>query len=185
MARDIHDGAIQRLFGVSPVLAGEGDLDAQTRARCSEELQAALQDLRDVVQRPLRRATRPTQTTFAAELERLANEHPDLGIELDSGDRAQVPAPFEALAQSMLVEAVRNARKHATPARVGVRVGREEGTWVLSIVSNDVTDRAAGSRSGMGLKLAALEALQYGGVVEFGRHGNDGWQVRLVVPDVV
>jgi hypothetical protein len=33
----------------------------------------------------------------------------------------------------------------------------------------------------MGLRLAAFEALQQGGVVEFGPTGDDGWRVRLVV----
>jgi len=34
----------------------------------------------------------------------------------------------------------------------------------------------------MGLRLAALEALQSGGVVEFGEREHGTWQVRLVVP---
>jgi hypothetical protein len=34
----------------------------------------------------------------------------------------------------------------------------------------------------MGLRLAAFEALQQGGVVEFGASERDGWRVRLVVP---
>ena len=34
----------------------------------------------------------------------------------------------------------------------------------------------------MGLRLAALEALQCGGVVEFGEREAGTWQVRLVVP---
>jgi hypothetical protein len=34
----------------------------------------------------------------------------------------------------------------------------------------------------MGLRLVAFEALQHGGVVEFGALGEDGWRVRLVVP---
>jgi len=34
----------------------------------------------------------------------------------------------------------------------------------------------------MGLRLAALEALQSGGVVEFGEREPGTWQVRLVVP---
>ena len=34
----------------------------------------------------------------------------------------------------------------------------------------------------MGLRLAALEALQSGGVVEFGERDPGIWQVRLVVP---
>jgi hypothetical protein len=33
----------------------------------------------------------------------------------------------------------------------------------------------------MGLRLAGLEALQLGGVVEFGKE-NGEWRVRLVVP---
>ena len=34
----------------------------------------------------------------------------------------------------------------------------------------------------MGLRLAALEALQFNGVVEFGEREPGSWQVRLVVP---
>jgi hypothetical protein len=34
----------------------------------------------------------------------------------------------------------------------------------------------------MGLRLAAFEALQAGGFVEFGARDGDKWQVRLVVP---
>jgi hypothetical protein len=34
----------------------------------------------------------------------------------------------------------------------------------------------------MGLRLAAFEALQLGGVVEFGERAGGSWQVRLVVP---
>jgi hypothetical protein len=34
----------------------------------------------------------------------------------------------------------------------------------------------------MGLRLAAFEALQNGGIVEFGEREPGTWQVRLVVP---
>lgn len=181
MARDIHDGAIQRLFGVSLALSGEGDLDAESRRRCADELQSALQELKDAVQRPLSRVSRPTGTTLAAELVRLAGEHPGLGIEVESGDPSAVPQHLEALAQSVLVEAIRNAQKHAKPEHVVVRVERERGAFVLA-VANDGVSGGSGT-SGMGLRLAALEALQHGGVVEFGSSGQDAWQVRLVVPD--
>ena len=36
--------------------------------------------------------------------------------------------------------------------------------------------------AGMGLRLAALEALQAGGIVEFGEREPDVWRVRLAVP---
>ncbi len=124
--------------------------------------------------------SRPTGTTLAAELARLADEHPVLGIELEAGDPDAIPPQLQALAQSVLVESIRNAQKHADPRRVGIRVGREDGAFVLVVVNDGV--RGGGGASGMGLRLAALEALQQGGVVEFGRSGPDAWQVRLVVP---
>jgi signal transduction histidine kinase len=180
LAREIHEGVIQRLFGVSMALDGDGDLAAEARRRCAVETQSALTDLRSALQRPLGRTPRSTQTTLFAEVERLAQLHPELGLRLESGDPSDVPAELEPLAQSVLSEAVRNAGKHAAPTWLSVRVAREPGTFVLSVANDGVT----GSRrhAGMGLRLAALEALQSGGVVEFGEREPGIWQVRLVVP---
>jgi signal transduction histidine kinase len=91
-----------------------------------------------------------------------------------------VPPGLEPLAQSILAEAVRNAHKHANPTRVSVRVGRSDGAFVLEVANDGVL--AGRQLAGMGLRLAAFEALQSGGVVEFGEHEPGIWQVRLVVP---
>jgi signal transduction histidine kinase len=107
--------------------------------------------------------------------------HPDLGVELETGHDGDVPAALEPLAQSVLTEAVRNAHKHANPTHVRVRVGRADGAFLLEVVNDGVT--GATRRTGMGLRLAAFEALQSGGVVEFGAREPGTWQVRLVVPD--
>jgi signal transduction histidine kinase len=183
LARDVHESVIQRLFGVSMALDGDGDLPAEARARCASETQEALADLRSALQRPLGRAPRETQTTLAEELHRLARAEPALGIRLVDGRAEDVPAALEPLAQSVLTEAIRNARKHARPSFVHVRVGRLDGAFVLEVVNDGVTGRPR--RAGMGLRLSAFEALQHGGVVEFGeRDAEPGriWQVRLVVP---
>jgi signal transduction histidine kinase len=180
LAREIHEGVIQRLFGISMALDGDGDLPAAARARCATEIQEALSELRTAIQRPLGRAPRETQTTFLAEVERLSRVHPDLGVKLEAGDEGDVPPGLEPLAQSILAEAVRNAHKHASPNRVSVRVGRNDGALVLEVANDGVT--GARHRAGMGLRLAALEALQSGGVVEFGEREPGTWQVRLVVP---
>jgi len=180
LARDIHEGVIQRLFGVSMALDGEGDLPAKARRRCASETQSALADLRSALQRPLGRPSRETQTTFLAEVDRLSRMHPDLGVILESGSDGDVPTSLEPLAQSILTEAVRNAHKHAEPTRVSVRVGRIDGTFVLEVANDGIKGRQR--RAGMGLRLAAFEALQHGGVVEFGEREPGTWQVRLVVP---
>jgi signal transduction histidine kinase len=180
LAREIHEGVIQRLFGVSMALDGEGDLPAIARERCASETQAALADLRSALQRPLGRDPRATQTTFVAEVERLARMHPDLGVTLEAGAEQDVPASLEPLAQSVLTEAIRNAHKHASPTRVSVRVERLDGAFVLEVANDGIKGHQR--RAGMGLRLAALEALQSGGVVEFGERDPGTWQVRLVVP---
>jgi signal transduction histidine kinase len=179
LARDIHERVIQRLFGVSMALDGEGDLPSDARERCASETQAALTELRSALQRPLGRAPRATGTTLFAEIERLSRVHPDLGVRLERVD-GTVPISLEPLAQSVLTEAVRNAHKHARPSRVGVRVGHLDGAFVLEVVNDGVRGRTR--QAGMGLRLAALEALQSGGVVEFGEREPGTWQVRLVVP---
>ena len=96
-------------------------------------------------------------------------------------EQVEVPAKLEPLAQSVLAEAVRNAHKHAAPTRVEVCLEIREGdTLVLDVINDGVRSKAR--RSGMGLKLAALEALQLGGIVEFGEREAGTWRVRLAVP---
>jgi signal transduction histidine kinase len=179
LAREIHEGVIQRLFGVSMALDGEGALAAAARRRCASETQAALTDLRTALQRPLGRAPRATRTTLADELKRLARAYPELGL-VAEGELHEVPTSLEPLAQSVLAEAVRNARKHARPTRVSVRARSTDGAFSLEVVNDGVRGRRR--QAGMGLRLAALEALQSGGVIEFGEREPGTWQVRLVVP---
>ncbi len=100
---------------------------------------------------------------------------------LEYGAADEVPSSLEALAQSILVEAVRNARKHAEASRVGVSLHDERGTFVLE-VRNDGAHRHSGGPAGVGLRLATLEALQHHGVLEYGESDPGSWQVRLVVP---
>jgi signal transduction histidine kinase len=179
LARDIHDRVMQRLFGVS--LALTSPLGDAARARCGEEIQTALSDLRSALQRPLGRLSPQTGTTLAAELERLAIEHADVGLHVE-GDVPAVPPALEPLAQSVLTEAVRNVRKHSAAENTVVRVRRDEDVFVVEITNDGASGRPRVGPPGMGLRLAALEAVHVGGVVEFGARPGGHWQVRLAVP---
>ncbi len=184
LAREIHERVVQRLFGISLVLGKEGELSREARQRCTEEMQAALADLREALARPLARPSPDTGATLRGELERLGRHYKDLPLEVEWERGAEVPAEAESLAQSVLAEALRNASKHAQPTRVRVRVRREQDSFVLEARNDGVngSGEPAGPGAGMGLRLAAVEALGYGGVVEFGREDGDEWRVRLVVP---
>lgn len=179
IARDVHDSVVQRLFGVSMALDSDGEFPAQQRRRAASEIQCALADLKILVQQPLARAPRPTATTLADEVARLERL---LDIEVAPGSQLDVPTELEPLAQSVLAEALRNARKHAEPSRVSVRARRDEGAFILEVTNDGVAGARKRATTGMGLRLAAFEALQVGGVVEFGARDEGRWQVRLVVP---
>ena len=180
LAREIHERVLQRLFGVSLVLGSELGLSDEARRRCNEEMQGALADLREALERPLAPPPLDTGATLREELARLGRHYKDLPLELDWQEGVEVPDELESLAQSVLAEALRNAHKHAEPTSVRVQVAQSDGTFVLE-VRNDGARR--GSRgTGMGLRLAAIEALQRGGVVEFGLEEGSEWRVRLVLP---
>lgn len=179
LAREVHEGVIQRLFGVSMVLDGEGDLPAQMRARCAAETQMALTELREAIQRPLGRPPRATPLRFAEELHLQIGLHPEMVIQHQS--IGEVPAELDPLAQSVLAEALRNVRKHAHANAVSVRTECGTDAFTLEVI-NDGVEGSARRRPGMGLRLAGFEALQAGGVVEFGPAGAGSWRVRLVVP---
>jgi signal transduction histidine kinase len=182
LAREVHESVIQRLFGVQLVFSSQAELSPAARERIAAELQAALFDLRRALQRPLGRLAPETHTTLLEEVERLRREHRDLHLRLRPGsERVHVPRELEALAQSVLAEAVRNAHKHSGPTEVEVSLEIKDGdTLVLDVVNDGVRGKAR--QSGMGLKLAALEALQLGGIVEFGERDPGHWRVRLAVP---
>jgi signal transduction histidine kinase len=185
LAREIHERVVQRLFGVSLVLGSEGALSEEVRRRCAAEMQAALTDLRDALARPLAPPSLDTGATLREELARLGRHYKELPLELDWQAGVEVPEDVESLAQSVLAEALRNADKHADPTIVRVRVGSADGTFVLEVRNDGAKRGARPSRgTGMGLRLAAAEALGRGALVEFGPEGADSseWRVRLVVP---
>ncbi|MDO8189489.1 GAF domain-containing protein [Conexibacter sp. JD483] len=187
LAREIHERVMQRLFGVSLVLSTQADLSPELRERCRTEMGEALADLRSALERPLAPMAYETGTTLRAELERHGRES-NLPIVLAWDEGVVVPRRLEGLAQSVLGEALRNVRKHADPSRVAVAVQRDEDTFTLEVRNDGITGGVAaglGGSGGMGLRLAAFEALQHNGFVEFGPEKAaqpPGWRVRLVVP---
>ncbi len=179
LAREIHERVMQRLFGVSLALSAESPLDPAERERCRVEMQEALSDLRRALERPLAPLPPETGTTLAAEFERLSASA-GVPVEVTWPSEVTVPADLEPLTQSVLAEALRNIAKHAVATQIRVVLTRDADTFTMEVLNDGV--RPGARRAGMGLRLAAFEALQHGGVVEFGPTEEGGWRVRLVVP---
>ncbi|HEX4010035.1 MAG TPA: GAF domain-containing protein [Solirubrobacteraceae bacterium] len=179
LAREIHERVMQRLFGVSLALSAVKTLDPEERERCRVEMQEALSDLRSALERPLAPLAQETGTTLAAELARVV-QTPGPRVKVLWPPEVTVPPFIESLAQSVLAEALRNVAKHAAASVVEVEVATDEDTFTLEVRNDGVGSEARGA--GMGLRLAAFEALQHGGVVDFGAPDAGRWRVRLVVP---
>ncbi len=179
LAREIHERVLQRLFGVSLALSAELPLETVERERCRVEMQEAIGDLRRALERPLAPLPPETGTTLADELDRCKASQ-TARVEVHWPESASVPLDLEPIAQSFLAEALRNVAKHAEPTRIDVTVGRGADTFTIELRNDGVRHGPRGA--GMGLRLAAFEALQQGGVVEFGPVGEGSWRVRLVVP---
>jgi signal transduction histidine kinase len=183
LARELHEQVVQRLFGVSLALGSEHQLTAQERKRCATEIQEAIADMRTAISRPLTPPSLDTGASLREELERLGRHYGHLPLEVEWEPGAEVPESLEPLTQALLAEALRNCEKHAKATRVTVRIAEERGTFSLEVRNDGAVAPSNGAKGArMGLRLAALEAIQNGGMVEFGPVGRDEWRVRLVLP---
>ena len=132
LAREIHEGVIQRLFGVSMALDGDGDLPAEARERCATETQAALSELRRRYSgrsagprgRPRRRSP-PRSRAWPGRTRRSASSS------CSRRRRRRGAGGLEPLAQSVLREAVRNAEQ-AREADPRVRARRPRRRRILA-----------------------------------------------------
>src|SRR6202165_1667503 len=132
LAREVHEGVLQRLFGVSLALSATKELDPAERERCRLEMQQALSDLRRALERPLAPLPPETGTTLSAELERLRRSRAAI-FKVHWPHDVIVPLDVEPVAQSVLAEALRNIGKHADPSRVDVVVARDADTFTLEV----------------------------------------------------
>ena len=182
LAREVHESVMQRLFGVSMVLGSGRELSADDAERSAAEIEAALGELRAALDRSLEPTSEPARTTLRAELERLGRQYKAVPISVRWEPGADVPEGLEPLAVSVLGEALRNAEKHARPTEVRIAITNLDGAFALEVRNDGLGDVGRGRGSGLGLRLAAYESMQRGGMLEFGPEGGTsggcGWCCR-------
>lgn len=139
--RDLHDGAQQRLVGMSVHLAlakelttTDPDAAAAVMSQVREQLREAQRELRQLV-----RGVYPpvlSEHGLPAALRAVADEvHLPIELDIESVDRHD--ADVEAAVYFCVLEALQNAGKHAgAEATVHLRL-REVGPWLEFAVSDD------------------------------------------------
>jgi signal transduction histidine kinase len=185
LAREVHERVTQRLFGVSMALGSDRPLADEDRERCAAEIEAALGDLREALIGSAGSSLMElAEGGLRSELDRLGRQYKRLPLVVDWRDGVDVPKRLEPLAVSVLNEALRNAEKHADPSEVRVTIDAPDAAFLLEVRNDGLPGARAADASGgsrMGLRLASYEALQRGGMLEYGRE-EDQWRVRLVLP---
>jgi signal transduction histidine kinase len=179
LIQQIHERVIQRLFGLLLALGSEEALSGEQRAMCHDEVREVLHELRTALGSSLAPPANHGGASVRQIIDRVSAYQE--GLVVDWPDGVEVPAEIEPLAQSVLLEALRNADKHAKRGSVTITVDSRDGTFVLEVTNDGVG--LPGMGTGLGLRMASLEALEHSGIVEFGPVPPDRWHVRLLVPD--
>jgi signal transduction histidine kinase len=185
LAREVHERVSQRLFGISLALGSDRPLADEDRERCASEIKAALGDLREALIGSSPGSILELETgDLRSELNRLGRQYKRLPLQVEWREGATVPDGLEPLAVSVLNEALRNAEKHADPTEVKVTIDEPDGVFTLEVRNDGLPgpgERGSDPGSRMGLRLASYEALQRGGMLDYGRE-EERWRVRLVLP---
>ena len=166
--RNLHDGAQQRLVGISLTLrlCERAFADADPEAKklltsAEEELAAALAELRE-----LARGIHPAVLTdrgLMPALEALV-ARANLPVELAATVGERLPGPVEAAVYYIVAEALTNVAKHARASLARVTVSRSEGQAVVVVSDDGVGGADQGTGSGLRGLADRVEAL--GGTLE-------------------
>jgi len=195
LAREVHDGPAQALSNaIFQVEVVQRLLDRDERLARAE-----LKQLREVLTRELRGVRaylsqlRPPLLADLG-LSGAVHEAADqiataLGVpvtvELDEGIDS-LPETVEVVTLRVVQEALQNARKHARPRSIRVRMGREAGGWVVEIRDDgkgfDADDQPVGGRHHFGLQFMRERAELIGARFEVRSSPDLGTAVKMTIP---
>jgi signal transduction histidine kinase len=179
-ATELHESVVQRLFGLAARLRAQEPLSEADRARCADEAERALEELRGSIQRGAAVDPGPVPT-LREEVDRLSRQV-DPPVRVDWPADCEVPAESDALARAVLLEAVRNSRKHAAARGLDIAVRCDAGLFRLEVVNDGAGGAPAAGGPGLGLRLVAFQAMARGGILEAGPLEGGRWRVRLGLP---
>jgi signal transduction histidine kinase len=183
LERNLHDGAQQRLVGVSLALRlAERQLAAEPAvvgrlAAAREELDEAMAELRE-----LARGLHPailTDRGLNPALDALAARAP-VPVELTVDPNGRLPEPVEAAAYYVVAEALTNVAKYASATVVNVKVEHSRGQVLLTVCDDGIGGANAAQGSGLRGLSDRVEAI--GGEMEISSPRGVGTTLRARMP---
>ena len=152
LARAIHDRVLQRLAAASMVMSARAEAYGPDLERASSELQQGIDELRVLLNGRI------------------------VALEAAPGC-SSADESMPEIVRSVLDEALLYIAKHASPTEILVRVRSDRAGLDVEIVNDGVDHPRPGS--GLGLRLAAIEARSAGVSLEWGPTQPGRWYVRV------
>jgi two-component system sensor histidine kinase DegS len=195
LAREVHDGPAQALSNaIFQVEVVQRLLDRDEKLAREE-----LRQLRDVLTRELKGVRaylsqlRPPLLAdlglsgaiaeAAIQIETALGV--PVGVDIEEGVDA-LPETVEIVALRVVQEALQNARKHAQPSSIRIRMARDESGWTVEVRDDgrgfDAEDSAVSGRRHFGLQFMRERAELIGARFEVRSSPNLGTAVRMTIP---
>lgn len=189
---DLHDGAMQSLYGVGLLLedAGEKLPDAEratrgTIERAVELLNATIAEMRRYVMglRPIRGAERPLSESLPTLASQMGGQaRLQVVVEVDpEAERDLDPEQREA-AFYVAADALTNVARHARATRAQIRLSQREGRAVLEVLDDGAGFDPATRAPGLGLRNMRERAFVAGGRLDVATQPGHGTSIRLELP---
>ncbi len=189
---DLHDGAIQSLYGLGLQLELTSELvdtapqDAKERlGRSVDRLNAAIADLRNYVLglRPIRGSDRPLAESLPILASQIAtNALLDVDIGVDPVAEAGLDAAGREAVFYVAADALGNVARHARARHVGLSLRRDGDAVVLEIVDDGVGYDTSRSVGGLGLRNMRERAFNAGAQLDVTSAPGAGTRLQLRIP---
>lgn len=189
---DLHDGAIQSLYGLGLLIEGAseqverepGEARAQLR-RTVDRLNAAIADLRSYLLglRPIRGSDRPLREslpTLAAQI--ATNALLDVDVRIDPEAEASLDRAACEVVFYVAADALGNVARHARARHVVLALRSEEGAVVLEIGDDGVGFQTDGAVGALGLQNMRERAFNAGARLELESRPGAGTRLLMRMP---
>jgi signal transduction histidine kinase len=189
---DLHDGAIQSLYGLALQLElASEQVDAAPQeakerlGRSVDRLNAAIADLRNYVLglRPIRGSDRPLGESLPTLASQIAtNALLDIDVTVDPVAEAGLDAAGREAVFYVAADALGNVARHARARHVGLSLRRDGDAVVLEIVDDGVGYDTSTSVGGFGLRNMRERAFNAGARLDVTSTLGAGTRLQLRIP---
>ena len=189
---DLHDGAIQSLYGLGLQIEGASELiereprEARAQlARTVDRLNAAIADLRSYVLglRPIRGSDRPLRESLPNLAKQIAtNALLDVDVRIDPQAEAILDRAAREAVFYVAADALGNVARHARARHVVLALRNEPDAVVLEIGDDGVGFQTDGAVGGLGLRNMRERAFNAGARLELESQPGSGTHLFLRIP---